>query len=177
MTLQSSGTISMSQINTELGRSSTANISLDTAENGGYGAINIGSTSRPSSNNPAAMSEWYGYNHNAVTATTDVNVALSGYGGADAWLQVRNANTNALVIDAYNPGFNSTIGFFATVPVGTPLFVQGSTYYFGFAYFDMSVFIGSNEVFYQNIYGDPPYLFYSFNATSEPIQIYGAASL
>jgi hypothetical protein len=66
MTLVSSGTIRMSDINVELGRSSTANISLDTAENGGYGAINTNSTSRPSSNNPAAISEWYSYNHNAA---------------------------------------------------------------------------------------------------------------
>jgi len=65
MTLQSSGQISMSQINTELGRSSTATISLDTAENGGYATINTNSSSRPSSGNPAAMSEWYSYNHNA----------------------------------------------------------------------------------------------------------------
>ena len=63
MALQSSGTIKMSEINTELGRSSTATISLDTAENGGYGAINMSSPSYPSSSNPAAMSEWYGYNH------------------------------------------------------------------------------------------------------------------
>lgn len=67
MALPSSGQISMSQINTELNRSSTAQISLDAAENGDYGAINQNSTSRPSASNPAAMSEWYGYNHSAVS--------------------------------------------------------------------------------------------------------------
>jgi hypothetical protein len=66
MALQSSGAISMSQINTELGRSSTAQISLDTAENGGYAAINTCGSPRPSSSNPATMSEWYGYNHSAA---------------------------------------------------------------------------------------------------------------
>ncbi len=66
MPLASSGILRMSQINTELGRSSTATISLNTAEDGGYGAINTNSTSRPSSSNPAAMSEWYSYNHSAV---------------------------------------------------------------------------------------------------------------
>jgi hypothetical protein len=64
--MPASSTIRMSQINTELGRSSTASISLDTAENGGYGAINQASASRPSSNNPASLSEWYSYNHNAI---------------------------------------------------------------------------------------------------------------
>lgn len=69
MTLVSSGTIRMSQINTELGRTSNLTITLDKAENGVYGAINTNSTSRPSATNPATMSEWYGYNHNAVAAT------------------------------------------------------------------------------------------------------------
>ncbi len=69
MALQSSGAISMSQINTELGRSSTAQISLDTAENGGYAAINTCGSPRPSSSNPASMSEWYSYNHSAQCCT------------------------------------------------------------------------------------------------------------
>lgn len=63
MTLQASGEIRMSQINTELGRSSNATISLDTAENGGYGALNTKAWYIPSSANPAAISEWYRYNH------------------------------------------------------------------------------------------------------------------
>lgn len=62
----SGAAIRMSQINTELGRSSTALISLDTAENGGYAAINQVSASRPSPSNPASLSEWYSYNHNAI---------------------------------------------------------------------------------------------------------------
>ena len=66
MTLPYSGSISMGQINVELGRGSTTAISLDAAENGSYGAINTNSASRPSGSNPASMSEWYGYNHNAA---------------------------------------------------------------------------------------------------------------
>jgi hypothetical protein len=66
MALQGSGSISMSQINTELQRSSTATISLDSAENGSYATINTCSSSRPSSSNPASMSEWYSYNHTAA---------------------------------------------------------------------------------------------------------------
>ncbi len=63
MALQGSGIIRASQINAELGRSSSAAISLDTAENGGYVTINSCSPSRPNSSNPASMSEWYSYNH------------------------------------------------------------------------------------------------------------------
>lgn len=57
------GSVSMSAINSELGRSSTAGISLNTAEDGGYVCINQFSGARPASDQPAAMSEWKGYNH------------------------------------------------------------------------------------------------------------------
>lgn len=76
MPLPSSGTISMSQINGELGRLSTDTIALDNAENGTYGAINTCSTSRPSSTNPASMSEWYSYNHNASCSTSCLSGTL-----------------------------------------------------------------------------------------------------
>jgi hypothetical protein len=72
MALQSSGQISMGDINVELGRTRTANISLDTAENGGYVTIN-GSTIKPATN-PATISEWYSYNHSGVTDTTPPTV-------------------------------------------------------------------------------------------------------
>ena len=65
MALPSSGEIKMSQINTELGRTSTLQIALDSAERNGYAIINQCSPSRPSGARPASMSEWYGYNHAA----------------------------------------------------------------------------------------------------------------
>jgi hypothetical protein len=65
MSLPASGQLAMSAINTELGRGSTSQISLDTAENGGYGRINASSRSRPSAINPASMSEWYSYDHSS----------------------------------------------------------------------------------------------------------------
>jgi len=84
------GSVSMMGINLELGRSSTATISLNTAEDGGYGAINQCSPSRPSSTNPASMSEWRSYNHtfaccnapsissNSVTSSSiTINVSYS----------------------------------------------------------------------------------------------------
>ena len=69
MALPSSGTIGMNQIRTELGIPSQAPFSLDTAENEGYVALNQCSANRPNSSNPAAISEWYSYNHSAALYT------------------------------------------------------------------------------------------------------------
>lgn len=77
MALPSSGSISLSQINTELNRSATANISLDTAENGGYATINGCSIYRPLSSNPASMSEWYSYNHTATCTLCNTDISLN----------------------------------------------------------------------------------------------------
>ena len=66
MTLPASGLITLGDINEELGRSRTAAIQLDKAENGDYGTINTCSPFYPVAGNPAKISEWYGYNHNAV---------------------------------------------------------------------------------------------------------------
>ena len=74
MALPSSGAISMSQINTELGRSSTAQISLNLAEAGSYVALNTASSSRPNGYTPNAMSEWYSYNH---TVCLDIGYSCS----------------------------------------------------------------------------------------------------
>ena len=65
MAIPSSGALSAQTINFELARSRSSELSIDTAENGGYGAINTSSPSRPNSANPAAYSEWYSYNHTA----------------------------------------------------------------------------------------------------------------
>ena len=81
MALPTSGTIRMSQINTELGRSASSQISLDAAENGLYGRINQASRSRPSATNPAAMSEWYGYNHRFNPGPTLFPIPEVGYAG------------------------------------------------------------------------------------------------
>lgn len=92
MALQSSGAISMSQINTELGRSSTATISLDTAENGGYGAINTCASPYPLSANAASMSEWYSYNHTAPCGNS--SYAFSDGGNSLSQNMLYNATLN-----------------------------------------------------------------------------------
>ena len=57
----------MSEINTELGRTSTATISLDSAESGTYATINTASASYPNDARPASISEWYSYDHSAAS--------------------------------------------------------------------------------------------------------------
>lgn len=89
MALPGSGNaLAASAINTELGRSSTATISLQTAATGGYVAINTNSTSRPNSTEPHAMSEWYSYNHSAqppaasdITGASIIGSTQPGDGG------------------------------------------------------------------------------------------------
>lgn len=121
MTLVSSGTIRMSDINTELGRSSTATISLDTAENGGYATINTNSASRPSSTNPASMSEWYGYNHNAAPAFSnsyvfETNVSNTSYGltaASSGWISQLTQGSSFSVVFWLYPKQNVTNAHYA----------------------------------------------------------------
>lgn len=66
--LQSSGTMSFSDIRLELAVPTQAPFALDLAENGTYATINQCSPQRPSGSNPAAVSEWYSYNHIATAS-------------------------------------------------------------------------------------------------------------
>ena len=68
MALQSSGQISISDIKTELGTSSSSNLNLKGLETGTFGTINTGSASYPNGSAPYAMSEWYSYDHSASPA-------------------------------------------------------------------------------------------------------------
>ena len=72
MAVPGSGTISLGRIRQELETSNyaasvytAAATNLDTAENGGYYTLNPCSPALPLAANPARMSEWYGYDHNA----------------------------------------------------------------------------------------------------------------
>lgn len=65
MALPSSGQISFSDINTELGQSSDAQLSLNDAANGNVATINTNSSNTPDSSAPHSISEWYSYDHSA----------------------------------------------------------------------------------------------------------------
>jgi len=92
----------MSEINTELGRSSTATISLDSAESGTYATINTASSSYPNDARPASMSEWYSYDHSAA----------SGYSGNISNRKESSANEACEGLDVetsvYKNGSSST---------------------------------------------------------------------
>ncbi len=65
MALQSSGQISASDINAELGRTASAEYKFESAAVGTYGTINTASASYPNSGQPHQISEWYSYDHSA----------------------------------------------------------------------------------------------------------------
>ena len=68
MVLPSTGnTISFNQIRIELGISTQAPFSIETAENGGYVALNKCAVPQPSPTNPASISEWWSYDNSAVS--------------------------------------------------------------------------------------------------------------
>jgi hypothetical protein len=70
MAIPAGGQISFGTINQELGRNFTALIGIDEAENGVYATINTNSAFRPDPANPAAINEWYRYNHTAGPAVS-----------------------------------------------------------------------------------------------------------
>ena len=115
MSIPATGQIAMSDINEELDRPSNAFISLDAAENGAYGAINVNSFNRPNGANPAAMSEWRKYNHNALPAITTQTVYWQHFRGGPAQGTVQ-FRKNGLLIAASAAGPPITqIGNFTAV--------------------------------------------------------------
>jgi hypothetical protein len=106
MALQGSGEIRMSQINTELGRSSTSAISLNSAEDGGYAAINQCSPSRPSSSDPASMSEWYGYNHTFACCNAP-SISAGNVGSNSLGFSISYSNCTAMHLEYSSNGGSS----------------------------------------------------------------------
>ena len=80
MALTASGEIKLSQINTELGRTSTTtNTSLTQCSDGTNGTINTANASadRPNTTAPHSMSEFYSYNHTASSVRSFTSSAAS----------------------------------------------------------------------------------------------------
>jgi hypothetical protein len=105
MTLPISGQISFSNINTELDRSPTDQISLVDAETGIYVPINQNSPNRPDGNAPYAISEFYGYNNEALPGfpVTDGLLLALDAGDSNSYPGSGNLWTNLF------PGNNGTL--------------------------------------------------------------------
>jgi hypothetical protein len=123
--LQSSGPISMGDINEELGRArTTPNTSLDLLENGssaGYPPINQNSISKPSSTNPSTISEWRGYNH---------STASSGGGGTVNTGYIYNNTGHTISAATLKVTANGT----QITSVAVPSLLSGATYNFNTTY-------------------------------------------
>ena len=95
MALQTTGEIKMSQINTEVGATSTGQISLSDASDGTMFTINTANSSqdRPDGSVPHAISEFYSYDHNASSLVDNdyywvgdgVNDTLRNSGSSIGW--------------------------------------------------------------------------------------------
>ena len=95
MALPSSGEISFANINTELGRSSTALIGINEAEAGTYATINQASAQKPNGSTPNAINEWYSYDHSAVSNTFTVSLGTSNVGACAGLIRTVKSVNNS----------------------------------------------------------------------------------
>ena len=118
MALTSSGQIAMSEINTELGRTSTtANTSLEDQSDGTYATINVANPSadRPDGSAPHAMSEFYSYNHSAATTVGNPSDTTISFAGAPGDAEISHAAVTVAItngaggLDIYYTPVSGTI--------------------------------------------------------------------
>ena len=105
MALPSSGQISFANINTELGRPTTAQIGINQAELGAYVLINPSSSAKPDGSNPNAIAEWHSYNHNQGVVNITVNY-----------------------VSAYNAGNITSLEIFGSDSSGYPVTITSGTF-------------------------------------------------
>lgn len=127
-----SGSVAATGINLELGRSSTANLSIDTAENGGYVAINTCSPSYPSASNPATYSEWRNYNHAYACCNTPAITSVSNATSSSLdvyWVGLSNCTASHIEYSTNQSTWNtSTSGCTSPRTIGG--LASSTTYYF-----------------------------------------------
>ena len=97
MALTSSGTISMSDIRTELGDSGA--ISLKEASDGTIATINTGNdaANRPDGSAPHAMSEFYSYNHSATSIAAPSSLSYTAFSVATTRFTFTEASSTTRV--------------------------------------------------------------------------------
>lgn len=111
MTLPSTGSISISQINTELGRTSNAaNTSLTSLSTGAYVAINYASVPYPNPTAPHGMSEWRGYNHQATPTVTltGTSFSVSTNNFTFNWTYAGLPSSGYFTLDWYDDAWNTS---------------------------------------------------------------------
>ncbi len=97
MALQSSGTITMNDIRTELGIPTQTPFSLSNAVNGVYVPLNTCGPNVPSTTPPYELTDWYGYDHSYPCCTcTNVTIYIDQ-------TDLDNANNNT------DPSFDSKV--------------------------------------------------------------------
>lgn len=151
MALQSSGEIKMSQINTEVGATSTAEISLSNASDGTMFTINTANSSqdRPDGSIPHAISEFYSYDHNASSLVDNdyywvgdgVNDNIKAAGSSIGWGTTEDLSWSGWYrIDATNGGVEQFGGIStSTVSGSNQVFLQ---YHGGFNRIFLRVRVG-----------------------------------
>jgi hypothetical protein len=105
MALPSSGQISFANINTELGRSPTAQIGLYEAEVGTYVLTNPSSSAKPNASTPNGIDEWYSYNHSEGVI-----------------------NIKVIYESAYNVGNMTSLEIFGSDSSGYPVTITSGTF-------------------------------------------------
>jgi hypothetical protein len=101
-----SGSVAATGINLELGRSSNSNLSIDAAENGGYGAINTCSPSYPSGSNPASFSEWRNYNHGFACCNAP-SISAGNVGSGSVGVSISYSNCSSMHFE-YSSNYGSS---------------------------------------------------------------------
>jgi len=126
MTLQASGTISLMQVNQELGRGAFSTISLNVFNAGGADVVQTGtgnvtinqcSPSRPNGSAPTSMNEWYSYNHNAscgdpYPCSENSGIVVVGTGGNSNILWDNAGKPFDTYQQAYDSAINGVGGVF-----------------------------------------------------------------
>lgn len=102
------GNVSASSINTEFGRSSSAAMSINSARNGSYGAINAASGRRPNAAGQSGLAylSWRGYNHSASYPTIYVYES-ENYADVNIYVAINN-NYGSEVLGGYWYFFGGT---------------------------------------------------------------------
>lgn len=135
--------ISLSQINTELGRSPSAQVSLNTAEDGGYVAINQCSVYKPLAASPVKFSEWYRYNHSAICGVyVTVNIYAPGSSGS---VNITRNGTEVVNTTVSTTGFIAGTISDSIVVNTTAVNVSGSSVQLYISKDGADVFSGSDE--------------------------------